>query len=35
MIKQELVQRFSTWTYPLAFGLMAFSFLGKGTLKPA
>jgi lipopolysaccharide export system permease protein len=29
MIKQELVKRFSTWTYPLAFGLVAFSFLGK------
>ncbi|VVT18037.1 conserved membrane hypothetical protein [Hoeflea sp. EC-HK425] len=29
MIQQELVKRFSTWTYPLAFGLVAFSFLGK------
>jgi len=29
VIKQELVQRFSTWMYPLAFGLVAFSFLGK------
>ncbi|MCY0094501.1 LptF/LptG family permease [Hoeflea ulvae] len=28
-IKQELVQRFSTWMYPLAFGLVAFTFLGK------
>ena len=29
VIKQELVQRFSTWLYPLAFGLVAFTFLGK------
>ncbi|AKI01150.1 putative permease [Hoeflea sp. IMCC20628] len=29
VIKQELVQRFSTWMYPLAFGLVAFTFLGK------
>jgi len=29
VIKQELVQRFSSWMYPLAFGLVAFSFLGK------
>lgn len=29
IIKQELVKRFSSWTYPLAFGLVAFSFLGK------
>ena len=28
-IKQELVERFSTWLYPLAFGLVAFVFLGK------
>jgi len=28
-ITQELVKRFSTWMYPLAFGLVAFSFLGK------
>lgn len=28
-ITQELVKRFSTWMYPLAFGLIAFSFLGK------
>ena len=28
-IRQELVERFSTWMYPLAFGLVAFSFLGK------
>jgi len=28
-VKQELVERFSTWMYPLAFGLVAFSFLGK------
>jgi lipopolysaccharide export system permease protein len=29
VIKQELAQRFSTWMYPLAFGLVAFTFLGK------
>ncbi|MDF1607220.1 LptF/LptG family permease [Hoeflea sp. YIM 152468] len=29
VIKEELVQRFSSWMYPLAFGLVAFSFLGK------
>jgi lipopolysaccharide export system permease protein len=29
VIKEELVQRFSTWMYPLAFGLIAFTFLGK------
>ena len=29
VITQELVQRFSTWLYPLAFGLIAFTFLGK------
>jgi len=29
IIKIELVQRFSTWMYPLAFGLVAFVFLGK------
>jgi lipopolysaccharide export system permease protein len=29
IIKEELVQRFSTWLYPLAFGLIAFTFLGK------
>lgn len=29
IMKQELVKRFSTWMYPLAFGLVAFSFLGK------
>lgn len=29
IIKEEIVQRFSTWMYPLAFGLVAFSFLGK------
>ncbi|MDZ7603536.1 MAG: LptF/LptG family permease [Hoeflea sp.] len=28
-IKVELVQRLSTWMYPLAFGLVAFVFLGK------
>lgn len=28
-LKEELVQRFSTWLYPLAFGLIAFTFLGK------
>lgn len=27
--RQEVVQRFSTWLYPLAFGLVAFAFLGK------
>lgn len=29
LLKEELVQRFSTWMYPLAFGLIAFTFLGK------
>jgi lipopolysaccharide export system permease protein len=29
VITEELVQRFSTWLYPLAFGLIAFTFLGK------
>jgi lipopolysaccharide export system permease protein len=29
IITQELVKRFSNWMYPLAFGLVAFSFLGK------
>lgn len=29
IIKLELVQRFSMWMYPLAFGLVAFVFLGK------
>lgn len=29
VFKQELVARFSTWLYPLAFGLVAFTFLGK------
>ncbi|MEM5473379.1 LptF/LptG family permease [Hoeflea sp. AS60] len=29
VITQELVKRFSSWMYPLAFGLVAFSFLGK------
>lgn len=29
IFKIELVQRFSTWMYPLAFGLVAFVFLGK------
>ncbi|MBC7279902.1 LptF/LptG family permease [Hoeflea sp.] len=29
IIKKELVERFSTWMYPLAFGLVAFVFLGK------
>jgi lipopolysaccharide export system permease protein len=29
VIKGELVQRFSTWMYPLVFGLIAFTFLGK------
>lgn len=29
LITQELVKRFSGWMYPLAFGLVAFSFLGK------
>lgn len=29
IISQELVKRFSAWMYPLAFGLVAFSFLGK------
>jgi lipopolysaccharide export system permease protein len=29
IVKQELVQRFSSWMYPLAFGLIAFTFLGK------
>lgn len=28
-LKEELVQRFSTWLYPMAFGLIAFTFLGK------
>ena len=29
LMTQELVKRFSGWMYPLAFGLVAFSFLGK------
>lgn len=29
VISEELVQRFSSWMYPLAFGLVAYSFLGK------
>ncbi|OCW55821.1 LptF/LptG family permease [Hoeflea olei] len=29
IIKQELTERFSTWLYPLSFGLVSFVFLGK------
>ena len=29
VLKREVVQRFSSWMYPLAFGLVAFTFLGK------
>tara|TARA_R110002020_G_scaffold18931_26_gene65523 strand:- start:1032 stop:2231 length:1200 start_codon:yes stop_codon:yes gene_type:complete len=29
VIKQVLTERFSTWLYPLAFGLVSFVFLGK------
>jgi lipopolysaccharide export system permease protein len=29
ILTQEIVKRFSNWMYPLAFGLVAFSFLGK------
>lgn len=28
-LKIEVVRRFSTWLYPLVFGLVAFTFLGK------
>lgn len=29
VFKEELVGRFTTWMYPLAFGFIAFTFLGK------
>ncbi|WP_417425958.1 LptF/LptG family permease [Hoeflea sp.] len=29
LFKEELVQRFASWMYPLAFGLISFTFLGK------
>jgi Predicted permeases len=29
VMKEELVQRLTSWMYPLAFGLIAFVFLGK------
>ncbi|MCY0146409.1 LptF/LptG family permease [Hoeflea sp. G2-23] len=29
VFKEEIVQRFASWMYPLAFGLVSFTFLGK------
>ena len=29
VVKEEIVGRFSSWLYPLAFGFIAFTFLGK------